>query len=192
MKETLKLILTLTIISCISGLVLAFVNGKTKDKIALIKSEAKVEAMNSVLPAHDNDPMKDAYRPSGSDSNIVFYVAKSADKFVGAAFDTSTMSGFSGYIGVMVGVNADNEISAIQILSQNETPGLGANITKNSFLNQFKNMMIPTDATLKVKKDGGKVEQITGATISSRAVSEAISSGLKVFEANKKEIITND
>jgi len=188
MKETLRLILTLTIISCISGLLLAFVNDKTKDKIAQIKSDAKVAAMNSVLPTHNNDPVKDAFIPTGVNSNVIFYVAKEDGKFVGAAFDTSTMSGFSGYIGVMVGVNANNEISAIQILSQNETPGLGANITKTSFLNQFTNMAIPADSTIKVKKDGGQVEQITGATISSRAVSEAISSGLKVFEANKGEI----
>jgi electron transport complex protein RnfG len=188
MKETLRLILTLTIISCISGLLLAFVNDKTKDKIAQIKSDAKVAAMNSVLPTHSNDPVEDAFTPTGVNSNLIFYVAKEDGKFVGAAFDTSTMSGFSGYIGVMVGVNDENEIAAIQILSQNETPGLGANITKPSFLNQFTNMAIPADSTLKVKKDGGEVEQITGATISSRAVSEAISSGLKVFEANKKEI----
>jgi len=193
MKETIRLILTLTIISCISGLILSFVNGKTKDKIAQIKSEAKIEAIEKVLPkGYNNDPVKETFTPTGSDSNMVFYVAKQDGKFVGAAFDTSTMSGFSGYVGIMVGVNADNEISAIQILSQNETPGLGANITKDSFLNQFKNMVIPTDSTFKVKKDGGQVEQITGATISSRAVSEAISSGLKVFEANKKEMITND
>jgi len=156
MKETLKLILTLTIISCISGLILSYVNGKTKDKIAQIKSEAKVEAMNRVLPNHDNDPLKDAYIPSGSNSNMVFYIAKEQGKFVGAAFESSTMSGFSGYIGVMVGVNSDNEIFAIQIISQNETPGLGANTTFPSFLDQFKNMAIPADSTLKVKKDGGQ------------------------------------
>lgn len=191
MKETLRLILTLTIISAISGLILAFVNDKTKDRITQIQSDAKVTAMNNVLPDHDNDPMKDTYRPSGSNSNMVFYIARSNGKFVGAAFDSSTMSGFSGYIGVMVGVNADNEIYAVKILSQNETPGLGANTTLSSFLNQFKNMAIPSDSTIKVEKDGGKVKQITGATISSRAVAEAISSGLKVFEANKKKIIDN-
>ncbi len=191
MKETLKLILTLTIISSVSGLVLSYVNGKTKDTIAQIKSEAKVEAINRVLPKHDNDPLKDAYIPSGSNSNMVFYIAKEQGKFVGAAFESSTMNGFSGYIGVMVGINSDNEIFAIQILSQNETPGLGANTTLPNFLDQFKNMAIPPNSTVKVKKDGGQVEQITGATISSRAVAEAISDGLKVFEANKQKIIDN-
>jgi Na+-translocating ferredoxin:NAD+ oxidoreductase subunit G len=192
MKETLKLIVTLTIISCISGLILSYVNGKTKDKIALIKSEAKVAAINMVLPNHDNDPLKDAYIPKGSESNMVFYIARERGKFVGAAFESSTMSGFSGYIGVMVGVNSDNEIFAIQIISQNETPGLGAKTTLPSFLDQFKDMVIPADSTVKVKKDGGQIQQITGATISSRAVAEAISSGLKIFEENKQEIITND
>lgn len=185
MKEMIRLVFILTLISCISGLLLSFVNEKTKDKITAINLQTKIDAVNKVLPPHDNDPVTDAC----TYSNMLFYVAKQNGEFAGAAFSTSTMSGFSGYVEVMVGVNADNQISAIQILSQNETPGLGANITKNSFLNQFNGMSIPQNSIIKVKKDGGEVEQLTGATISSRAVSEAISEGLKVFKANKKEIM---
>ncbi|MBU4560807.1 FMN-binding protein, partial [bacterium] len=95
---------------------------------------------------------------------------------------------------IMMGVNPeDNSITGIEILEHMETPGLGANIEKGEFKNQFKEKSLANsklvDGKLAVKKNKGDIEALTGATISSRGVTEAVDKGLKVFLKYKEEIL---
>ena len=98
------------------------------------------------------------------------------------------MNGFGGKIELMVGMLQNGIINKVSVLSQAETPGLGANMVNDKFKGQFDGKD-PQTFTLKVKKDGGDVDAITAATISSRAVSEAIQRAVDGFEANKDQFM---
>ncbi|HHO75909.1 MAG TPA: RnfABCDGE type electron transport complex subunit G [Deltaproteobacteria bacterium] len=141
-------------------------------------------ALNMVLPAHDNEADKDTVDISG----ITYYLAKKDGDINGVAFKTSTEKGYSGLIEVIVGVDVSGQIHAIGILSQKETPGLGSKIDEDWFKDQYKGKTL-NNINWAVKKDGGDFEQISGATISPRAVIGAIKEGLTGYEQNKMQIL---
>ena len=89
---------------------------------------------------------------------------------------------------MMVGMLAAGVINKVSVLSQAETPGLGANMVNEKWKSQFDGKD-PKNFILKVKKDGGDVDAITAATISSRAVSEAVKRAADGFEANKDQFM---
>ena len=84
--------------------------------------------------------------------------------------------GYSSIINALVGVDLNNKITGIGIISQQETPGLGSNIEKESFLSQFIGKGIED---LNIKKDGGKIDAVTGATISSRAITSGVRNAIE-------------
>ena len=97
-------------------------------------------------------------------------------------------SGYSGNIAIMVGVDPQGEVTGMEILSHAETPGLGDKITQPWFKDMFKGKSLD-NADWRVKKDGGEFDQITGATISPRAVVGAIRRGLEFFREHQDEIL---
>jgi electron transport complex protein RnfG len=188
MKDIAKLIIVLTIICAVSGAMMAIVNDMTKERIREANERAKLEAMKSVLPEFDNNPVEDAKVISADGKDWTFFIAKQEAQFVGAAFASTSHKGYGGDIHVMVGVNVEGKILAIQILTPHkETPGLGAKITEYDFRRKFTDKDIRTTEWA-VAKDGGEIDQISAATISSRAVVEAIKKGLDVYIANEEEI----
>ena len=100
---------------------------------------------------------------------------------VGCAINVSTL-GFGGPIAIKVGFDADGLIWNTKVLSQAETPGLGAKCTEAGFADQFRQFN-PAEKSLKVKKDGGDVDAITASTITSRAYAAGLLTAVKVFEA---------
>ena len=88
----------------------------------------------------------------------------------------------------MVGLLTDGTINKVSVLQQSETPGLGANMVNPKFKDQFDGKN-PASFKLNVKKDGGDVDAITAATISSRAFSEAVRTACEGFEANKNQFM---
>lgn len=100
---------------------------------------------------------------------------------LGAAVEAANDKGYGGRIRIMVGVNPDGTIRAVTVLEQAETPGLGARIREPEFLDQFQNRSLE-NFNFKVEKDGGDVHAITAATISSRAVAEAVEDALIAAE----------
>ena len=96
--------------------------------------------------------------------------------------------GYGGPIELMLGINPQGIITGIQILKHSETPGLGAKINEETFLKQFvsKNTQ---NINWALKKDGGEIDQISGATISPRAVVGAIHQGLLFFSKHKDDIL---
>jgi electron transport complex protein RnfG len=89
----------------------------------------------------------------------------------------------------MVGLLPDGTISAISIISHSETPGLGANISRESFWGQFTRCA-PAEGGPELKKNGGTIDHVTGATISSTAVLQAVREQVRFFNANRSKIIT--
>ena len=168
MKKILSLVVSLTAISGICAAVLAYVNEITKDPIAEMKVKKEQSAVKAVLP---NGAVK--VEEKGG-----FYVGTdAAGKVVGYAAKGMDAGGYGGDIVLMVGFRADKKtVECYKTLAAAETPGLGMNLNTPEFSSQFGGK---DGSSLSVKKDGGEIEAITAATITSRAVCRAIADAQK-------------
>ena len=188
----INMVVALLVITAISGGVLGLVYGMTKDAIAKVDQKKNEAAIQAVLPlegeiTYKADTLK--YNYEGVDMTFPCNLAYDANgNFKGAAVKTNE-GGFGGKIDMMVGFLADGTIKGTSVLSHAETPGLGANMT-GKFKDQFVDKN-PANFKLIVKKDGGDVDAITAATITSRAFSKAVDKAYKAFEANKAQFMNN-
>lgn len=183
LASTLKnMVLSLLLISAVMAAALGFVYNATKDPIMQANKMKEIQAIKEVLPAFDNDPTKDMKVIDG----LTFYPATQAGKRVGCAVKTFTDKGFSGRFDLMVGFKPDGTIQNIVVLEQKETPGLGSKMKEPKFKDQFNSMNIGTlpAQEVKVKKDGGTVDAITAATISSRAFCDGVQKAYSLFMKN--------
>lgn len=159
MKEIIRYGFILGLICTLASASLALVDSLTKPQIIAQLKAAEETSLKEVLPLGGH------FEPVKSGNDIIYYKAYSKDdKFIGVAFKASG-KGYSSAVETMAGMAKDGTITAIKILSQNETPGLGNRITEPSFIGQFSNKDIP---------GLNKVQAITGATISSKAVMDAV------------------
>jgi electron transport complex protein RnfG len=182
-ESTFKnMVLSLTLISLTAAVCLGFVYEYTKEPIALSNLNKKLDAIKQVVPEFNNNPNDERYKlPTGEGDSLEIYPAKKDDVIIGYAVNTYTNNGFSGYIGLMAGFKPDGSIINITVLEQKETPGLGTKMAEPKFREQF-NTKNPEQFLLKVKKDGGQVDAITAATISSRAFCDAIQRGYNTLQ----------
>lgn len=187
MKQFIQLTGILVIVALAAGLLLAGVNRLTRKPIEYTKKRIQLEAIKKVLPICDNDPAQDKIVIKHNKKDFIFYRATKDGKYVGTAFQASSQKGYAGKINLMVGVNAKDQIQSIAILGHSETPGLGAKIEEDKFKGQFNEKKL-TKTRWSVKKDGGDIDQITAATISSRAVVDAIKNGIDVYLTNREKI----
>jgi Na+-translocating ferredoxin:NAD+ oxidoreductase subunit G len=170
-----NMLLSLSLISLGASAALGYVYELTKEPIALSILNKKIEAIKLVVPEFSNNPNNDMILlATGEGDSLEVYPAKKDSVIVGYAVKTYTNKGFSGYISLMAGFKPDGTIINISVLEQKETPGLGTKMAEPAFRDQFAGKD-PSVFTLKVKKDGGKVDAITAATISSRAFCDAVS-----------------
>jgi electron transport complex protein RnfG len=171
MKKILQLVLALTVISAICAAVLALVNSKTKDRIASLTAEKTANAAKAVLPS---EVAATDTRPDPKNATLkvtIGYADAAKVKVLGYAAPGMSPKGYGGEIRLMVGLTAERKVISYRVLAANETPGLGAKLGDVGFAKQFGGKNGPS---LKVTKDGGEIDAITGATITSRAVCEAI------------------
>ena len=169
-----NMVLSLSLISLVAAACLGFVYEFTKEPIELSNLNKKVEAIKKVVPDFNNNPYNEMFRlPTGEGDSLDIFPAKKDSILVGYAVTTYTKKGFSGNILMMAGFKPDGTIVDITILEHKETPGLGTKMAEASFKDQFKEKN-PAEFRLKVKKDGGPVDAITAATISSRAFCDAV------------------
>jgi electron transport complex protein RnfG len=169
-----NMLLSLTLISIGASAALGYVYEFTKNPIELTNLNKKLEAIKMVVPEFNNNPNDEMYKLfTGEGDSLEIYPARKDNAIVGYAVKTFSNKGFSGYIGLMAGFKPDGSIYNITVLEHKETPGLGTKMTDESFKGQF-NGKNPAAFRLKVKKDGGQVDAITAATISSRAFCDAI------------------
>ena len=188
----INMVVALLVIAAVSGGVLGLVYGMTKDTIAMVDQKKNEAAIQAVLPlegeiTYKADTLKYTYE--GVDLTFPCNLAYDANgTFQGAAVKTSE-GGFGGKIDMMVGFAADGTIKGTSVLSHAETPGLGANMT-GKFKDQFVDKN-PASYKLTVTKDGGDVDAITAATITSRAFSKAVDKAYQAFMANKAQYMNN-
>ena len=174
-ESTFKNMLTaLLAIAFFSSACLGFVYELTREPIEMAALNKKLEAIRQVVPEFNNNPDSEMFRlPTGEGDSLDIYPAKKDTELVGYAVNTYSKNGFSGVIRLMAGFKPDGTIYNITVLQHKETPGLGTKMTEPSFRDQFVSKN-PSEFRLKVKKDGGSVDAITAATISSRAFCDAV------------------
>lgn len=153
------------------------VNMITAEPIAQAEQAAKVEALKVVLPPFDQTAPEAL---TIDDMPITVYTATKGGQVAGYAVESMTKNGFGGAISMMVGFTPDGEVVNVNVLRQAETPGLGTKMAdkENVLLGSIQGKKLETmklvDGKLAVKKDGGDVDALTAATISSRAYVDAI------------------
>ena len=154
-------------------------------KIALAKKAKQEAAIKAVLPLFDKLEVLQV-KSAWEDDSLQFNLAYQNDQFVGAAINTFTNKGFGGNIKLMVGLLPDGSINNISVLEHKETPGLGDKMQKKKspWSEQFNGQNL-TSFKLAVTKDGGDVDAITAATISSRAYTDAVKRAYETYLANQ-------
>ena len=181
MKSSLKnMVLVLFCITLISSACVGLVNMITADPIAKAKEAAVKAALAQVLPEFDATEKSEH---TADELLILAYKATKGGEVVGYAIETATKNGFSGLVKLMVGFDTKGRILNINVLEQSETPGLGAKMTEegNPLLASIQGKEA-SKINLTVKKDGGDVDALTAATISSRAYAEAVARAYAVFK----------
>lgn len=189
MRDIIRLIVVLTLICVVAAISLAKVYDFTKGPIAEQRRLAKLRAVEAVLPEHENQPDKDIIEFDLEDgSKRIVYMGMSGEKLTGLAFEVVSKEGYGGEIVAMLGIDPDGAINGVELVRLSETPGLGAKIADPEFRGQFKGKSLK-DTNFLLKKDGGDIDKVTGATISPRAIVKAIKGGLDFFDGHRVEIM---
>lgn len=189
----INMVVSLLVITIISGFLLGYVNDLTIKPKAKARLQKKVDALKIVLPEFDNNPIENIkkIKSEKSKDSIEIYTAYLNKNIVGMAITGSSEKGFNGLVKLMVGFKPNGNIQNIQILDQKETPGLGTKMKGDNFLKQFRGKN-PSSYKLKVKKDGGDIDALTGATISSRAFAASVQLAYDEFVKTKKSTKTTE
>lgn len=162
----------MVIVTGLSALVLGISYNITKEPIQNAKNEKELAAIREVLTGgFDNNPFLDRVTLPGS--KIELYPARSGSTITSIAMKTYSNNAFSGKIELIVGFLLDGTITGYRVINHKETPGLGSKVTEPKFAHQLQNFNVEKQK-LKVKQDGGEIDAVTSATISSRAVLDAI------------------
>ena len=189
MREVLRLGFVLLIVCAVAGAALALVDGVTRDRIAAQATIRLQQALKDVLPKAEEfqDKQETLFslkaKASESDGPMFptvnqMYAGYFQGKSEGFVFICSPI-GYGGAIETAVGVSSDGIVKGVSVIRHSETPGLGANIATKRFQDAF--IGIPSDVEVRVKENGGQIDAITGATISSEAVASAVNESLKIF-----------
>ncbi|WP_316859741.1 RnfABCDGE type electron transport complex subunit G [uncultured Cohaesibacter sp.] len=181
--------------SLICALLLSSSHLATLDPIAQRQKEDLQNSLALVIPAalHDNDLIKDSFLlkdKDGAEKRV--YAAYKDGRFEAVAYQVQGI-GYGGPILALLGVDRSGKILGVQVLQHSETPGLGDRIEANrsDWLSQFTGLSLitPGRAQWKVKKDGGRFDQLSGATITPRTVVQSILGGLDFFEAHRETLL---
>jgi len=181
-ESSLKnMIISLVMISFVASLALGGIYNMTKEPIALANKAKEESAIKEVLPEFDSLVSYKVLPENGKDS-MAFNRGYKRGTLVGTAVSTYSNIGYGAtQIQLMVGFLPDNTIQKISVIQQNETPGLGTKMKEPRFKDQF-NGRNPGKFKLKVKKDGGQVDAITAATVSSRAFCDAVDRAYQTYQ----------
>jgi Na+-translocating ferredoxin:NAD+ oxidoreductase subunit G len=190
MREMINMIVVLTALTAFSGGLLASVEKNTKIRIEeqILKFQ-KAPAIKDIFPDTSNDPLKERFTVESGDIKLQIFPAKMDDGSKSIAFETKGKGGYGGNVGLMVGINLENEqIVAARVTTHSETPGLGARAKDDlEFVSQFTDKSL--DTNLALKNENGSIDAMSGATITSRAVTLAAIQAQGLYKKLKPEIL---
>jgi electron transport complex protein RnfG len=188
MREIIKMIVVLTVLSAFSGGLLAAIRGGTMEKIEYQQLVfVKGPAIRTILDGCSNDPIVDRFKIKDGDIERSFFVGVFDGKANTVAFE-GVGKGFGGDMGLMVGVNIDNDkIVNTGVTTHSETPGIGSKAkTDPTLSNQFKGLDLVK--SFKVKPDGGEIDAMSGATVTSRGVCVGVTNAGNIYKRLKPQI----
>ena len=183
-ESAVRVVSVLVVIATLSAMLLAFVNKTTKGPIEENKKMEVKKAIQLVLKDLPEYSVADIAKTMEIDNSPIKYypaITKN-DSIVGYAIVAMAPNGFSGEFPVMVGVDKSGKIIDTYVLEHKETPGLGSKMKDEKFKSQFRKRDL-NGTKWKVKKDGGDIDAITAATISSRAFTASVLRALKADKA---------
>ena len=171
----------------------------TADRIEQNERDALLKALHQLLPSDrfDNDIASDSIQlphawKLGSDGPVTAWRARRNGEPVAIIFKAVAPDGYSGPIELLVGIYTDGNLAGVRVVKHNETPGLGDGIEtrKSDWILQFdgKSLGHPPGDQWKVKRDGGAFDQMTGATITPRAIVKAVKKALEYYDEHKEEL----
>ncbi len=193
MLDAIKIVMSLALVSLLSGVALGGLYELTKEPIELQLLNNKImPAVKKVMDEADNDMLTerkamDSKNEKGKKIKRYIFPAKKGDQLYGVGMEFFGQ-GFGGEVGVLIGFDATTgNMIGLDITSMSETPGVGTRAKEDSFTSKFRGLS--KDTVFKVKADGGQIDAVTGATMTSRAVCEAIRKGMAFYGENKDAIM---
>jgi len=189
----------LSAFAVVGSTLVSFTEGRTRDQIAANERAYLLRSLNDVLPesAYDNEMFTDTIQVIdmellGSEDPVTIYRARMAGQPVAAILTPVAPKGYGGPIRLLVGITTAGVITGVRVVSHRETPGLGdvVEIERSDWLRGFDDLSMgnPPEKRWAVKQDGGDFDQFTGATITPRAVVNAVRDALIYFSENSDAI----
>lgn len=189
MREMISMIVVLTVLTAVSGGLLAAVKSGTEVQIEnqILKFQ-KAPAIKDIFPEATNDPLAERFTTKSEGIELQIFPSLLSDGSKAIAFETKG-SAFGGPIGLMVGINLEtDEIVAVRVTTHAETPGIGSRAKDNlDFVSQFSGLAMDTNFSL--KGDGGSIDAMSGATVTSKGVSVAAAQAKEIYQKLKPEIV---
>ncbi|MBW2412229.1 MAG: RnfABCDGE type electron transport complex subunit G [Deltaproteobacteria bacterium] len=189
MREIIKMVIVLTILSCFSGGLLAYINTATEDRIEnQVLQFVKGPAVRSIFADATNDPITDRILIKDGEIERTFFFVFIDGEPRGMAFETFGKGGYGGDVGLMVGIDVNEDaLIGVGVTTHAETPGMGAKAkTDPSFAAQYEGLSVKEP--IKVTNDGGTINSISGATMTSRAVSSAATEAAQIYLELKPQL----
>ncbi len=189
-------VLSLVLLAAVGAALIAATDQLTRKRVAENEAAQIMKVLGALLPegGYDNSPHLDVItltgaKLPGSNTVLPVYRARLAGEPVTAILTVMAPGGYVGSIRLLVGIRADGTISGVRALEHRETPGLGDSIEteRSDWIRMFDGRSIedPPPAVWLTRRDGGDFDQISGATVTSRAVIEAVRDALIYFAENQ-------
>jgi len=200
-KQLIKIFLPLTGIASICALIIVIINVLTHERIADNARRHRLRTIDTVMPlAHDNQLYNDVIEVVdseylGSEASVSVFRARNAEQPVGLVLMPVTARGYSGNILLTIGIAYDGTLLGVQVLKHQETEGLGDHVDQNKsdWIKVFSDRSLAKTSVeaWAVKTDGGDFDQLSGATISSRGVINAVRKCLEYYQVNRDSLYLN-
>lgn len=198
-KHIIRVGLLLGLFAIVATTLVAFTERNTREQITENERQRLLDGINALIPheQYNNDILQDtlswpATMALGTEAPTEIYRARLDGEPVAAILTVVAPDGYSGQIKMLVGIYHSGKLAGVRVISHKETPGLGDKIDENKsdWILQFEGLSLgdPATAKWKVKKDGGAFDQFTGATITPRAVVNAVKEALIYFRDEKKAL----
>lgn len=183
--------------------VIAFTQQSTEQRINAERQRMQMRALHEILPSdqHDNDLLEDSFliedqRFLRLPAPSLAWRARQDGQVSAVILPVTTVDGYSGRIDLLVGILANGQLAGVRVVNHRETPGLGdkLELAKSQWILAFngKSLSMPAAPGWEVRRDGGDFDQFTGATITPRAVVQAVYKALQYFSENRTSLLQLD
>ena len=193
----------LLLFALIGTVMVAYTFDSTREQIIANERATLLRKLHRLIPPeqYDNVLLEDSVPVRnesllGTDKAVMVYRARKAGRPVALVIAAVAPDGYSGSIKLLVGINVDGTLSGVRIVAHRETPGLGDAIdeARSDWIHIFdgKSLDNPAPEQWRVRKDGGSFDQLTGATVTPRAVVKAVRQALLYYRQHQEELFAGN